>query len=196
MGDHHLHRQLDAESRVDYYPRFFADRDIEVVLAELELEQEYLSMYGKQVAQPRLTGWMGRSGFTAASRYRERAACTPWRVETKTIAAELEELTEATFDSVLANLYRNGKDSVSWHRDNEDYLEPGGVIAVVSFGETRTFKIRSMDRRRHFEWGLGGGDVLVMSGAGMQRDWEHSIPKEPSLRRPRLSLTFRQFKED
>lgn len=190
------HRLLDAESWVDYYPGLLGDRSIDDVLEELELEQEHIWMFGKQVAQPRLTGWIGRSGFTAASRYRVRAGSSPWRPESEAIRAVLEGLTGVHFDSVLANLYRDGKDSVSWHRDDEAYLEPGAPIAVASFGEVRSFKIRSLDRRRHFEWGLGGGDVLIMGGAGSQRLWEHSIPKQLGITKPRLSLTFRQFKED
>ena len=48
----------------------------------------------------------------------------------------------ATFNSVLINLYRNGKDSVAWHSDDEIMLGITPTIASVSLGEVRKFEMR------------------------------------------------------
>lgn len=51
-------------------------------------------------------------------------------------------MTGIRFNSMLANLYRDGKDSVDWHSDNESALGRNPVIASVSLGETRSFELR------------------------------------------------------
>ena len=54
----------------------------------------------------------------------------------------VEEQTGLSFNSVLANLYRDGKDSVAWHADDEAQLGKDPVIASVSFGDLRNFEMR------------------------------------------------------
>ena len=50
--------------------------------------------------------------------------------------------TGLVFNSVLANLYRDGHDHVSWHSDDEPSLGQQPTIATLSFGDTRTFQLR------------------------------------------------------
>lgn len=58
------------------------------------------------------------------------------------LRAKLEEATGVHFNSVLANLYRDGSDNVSWHSDDEPELGPQPTIASLSFGEMRRFCFR------------------------------------------------------
>jgi alkylated DNA repair dioxygenase AlkB len=93
------------------------------------------------------------------------------------------------FNSVLLNLYRDGRDSMSFHSDNEAQLGPEPVIASLSLGATRTFQMRKRSPRQRLAGRLGHGSLLVMYGSS-QAEWEHAIPKEPCSG-PRINLTFR-----
>src|ERR1700722_4870335 len=87
-------------------------------------------------------------------------------------------------------LYRDGNDSVAWHGDTigrastEDTL-----VAIVSVGTPRSFRLRPRGGgpSRHFE--LGRGDLLVMGGS-CQRTWEHSVPKRSRCQGQRMSIQF------
>src|SRR5690606_6222598 len=107
------------------------------------------------------------------------------------LRGRLQAFTGRAFNSVLANLYRDGNDSVGWHSDNEPELGPEPAIASLSLGASRRFRLRhahlppvSVD--------LHSGDLLVMPGP-LQRHWQHTLPK---TRRPvgaRINLTFREI---
>ena len=104
----------------------------------------------------------------------------------------METASAARYNSVLLNLYRDGNDSVSWHRDNEKEFGLNPVIASVTFGETRPFQIRHKFRKdvKKLEIPLTHGSLLVMGGP-MQHYWEHQIPKTSKQILPRINLTFR-----
>ena len=59
-----------------------------------------------------------------------------------TLKNQIEENTGHTFNSLLCNLYRNEKDSVDWHSDDEPSLGRCPTIASLSFGATRMFEMR------------------------------------------------------
>jgi alkylated DNA repair dioxygenase AlkB len=91
---------------------------------------------------------------------------------------------------VLANLYRNGRDSVGWHRDS-DYAHGGQPdIASVSFGTTRRFEVRDGDARAAVD--LEAGSVLLITGEAVAR-WWHRVPKTLRPVGPRVNLTFRHM---
>jgi alkylated DNA repair dioxygenase AlkB len=93
------------------------------------------------------------------------------------------------FDSVGVNLYRDGSDSVAWHRDRipKEIVDP--VVALVSLGVPRTFLLRATGGGPSRSFKLGQGDLLV-TGGQTQRRFEHSVPKVASSG-PRISVAFR-----
>ena len=93
------------------------------------------------------------------------------------------------FDSIGFNLYRDGEDSVAWHRDrlSEEIEEP--IVALVCLGERRKFLLRPRGGGPSRALQLGRGDLLV-TGGKTQRHWEHSVPKVAHAG-PRISLAFR-----
>ena len=107
---------------------------------------------------------------------------------------KLEQSLEEAFNSVLANLYRNGNDSVAWHSDDEPQLGREPIIASISLGASRRFSLkRKSDKCApavHID--LAHGTLLVMSGT-TQRFWQHSVPKTNKPVGPRLNLTFRRI---
>lgn len=99
--------------------------------------------------------------------------------------------------------YRDGTDSVAWHRDRDLRHLDDTVIAILTLGATRPFLVRPRAHRdRHGleeRFGPGGathdlrpaaGDLVVMGGA-TQSGWEHAVPKVPGLRAGRISLQYR-----
>ena len=60
---------------------------------------------------------------------------------------DVEAATGYRYNSVLLNLYRDQHDSVGWHSDNERELGGDPVIASLSLGATRSFRLRHRERR-------------------------------------------------
>jgi len=108
------------------------------------------------------------------------------------LKATAERLAGERFNSVLLNLYRSGADSVSWHRDAEPALGPDPVIASLSLGAVRRFKLRHRrEKGLTVDLDLPPGSCLVL-GPGSQRHWLHALPKTAKPVGPRLNLTFRR----
>ena len=109
------------------------------------------------------------------------------------IRRRVEEATGRRFNSVLANLYRDGRDSVGWHRDS-DYAHGGQPdLASVSFGATRRFEVRDEKAgRARAAVDLESGSVLLISGEAIER-WWHRVPKTSRPVGPRVNLTFRHM---
>ncbi|MFV5703083.1 alpha-ketoglutarate-dependent dioxygenase AlkB family protein [Flavobacterium sp. XS2P12] len=106
----------------------------------------------------------------------------------------VEKETQLKFNCVLLNLYRNGKDGVAWHSDREQNFGKDAIIASVSFGETRMFRLRHKFRKEipQMEIPLYHGSLLVMAGT-TQSFWQHQVPKTAKEILPRINLTFRQI---
>lgn len=160
------------------------------VLTALEWEQHYVQMYGKQVASPRLSAWYGDSGAAyqySGTRYLPKV----WVPELLAIKEQVERVCGQRFNSCLANWYRDGKDGMGWHADNEPELGPEPVIASVSLGATRVFSLRHVHGSyATLKQKLNDGDLLVMRGK-LQQYWQHSVPKTRKSVDGRINLTFR-----
>jgi alkylated DNA repair dioxygenase AlkB len=115
------------------------------------------------------------------------------RVEDATPAAAYANLglPRLGYNAVLCNLYRNGNDSVALHADAEP--EMGPVIASVSLGTERLFRLKSLDGSVAFAERLSPGSLLIMAGQ-TQENFKHEVPKEPGVEQPRINLTFRRIR--
>lgn len=160
---------------------------------ELVWEQSEIRIHGKQQLIPRLNAWYGDpgAGYRYSGKYFEPLAWTPG------LAAVRERLAETLgmrFNSVLANLYRDGADSVGWHSDDEKELGVNPLIASVSLGAERRFVLKHKRNRdmRPIELVLPSGSVLVMAGP-TQHFWRHQLPKTRKPVGPRINLTFRRI---
>lgn len=153
----------------------------------VEWTQHRLTMFGRQVDEPRLSAWYGDVSYTYSGVPREPL---PWNEPLSRLRRLCERITGSSFNSVLANLYRDGTDSMGWHADDEPELGTSPVIASVSLGAPRRFRFRHRDSGETIECRLPSGSLLVMSGA-CQRRWMHSVPKETRVSEPRINLTYR-----
>lgn len=159
----------------------------------VQWRQDDILMFGRRVRQPRLTAWIADPGVS----YRYSGLTLDpqdWPAPLDRLRERLARKLGSPFNSVLVNLYRDGNDSMGWHRDNETELGPEPVIASLSLGQTRYFDLR---HRRYREnrlpvqrFDLHSGDLLVMRGA-TQRNWHHRVPKQRTRNGARVNLSFR-----
>jgi alkylated DNA repair dioxygenase AlkB len=114
------------------------------------------------------------------------------RVEAATPEAAYANLSlpKCPYNAVLCNLYRHGNDSVGLHADNEP--EMGPVIASVSLGAERLFRLKRNGGGIAFSERLCRGSLLIMAGR-TQENFKHELPKEPSITQSRINLTFRRI---
>jgi len=116
----------------------------------------------------------------------------PWTIELLAVRSKIEQCCQCVFNSVLANLYRNGNDSMGCHADDEKELGVNPVIASLSFGDSRLFKLHHKKRKETLDIQLEHGDLLIMSGS-LQHHWVHCLPKTKQFKKPRINLTFRRI---
>jgi alkylated DNA repair dioxygenase AlkB len=150
-----------------------------------------ITLFGQTHDVPRLTALMGDEGVTY--RYsRITMEAIAWSAPVADLRRRVEERSDARFNSVLLNWYRDGRDSNGWHADDEPELGDEPVIASLSLGVTRTMRFRRRDGESRFAVDLADGDLLVMYGDS-QRDWLHTVAKSTRITSGRLNLTFRQM---
>ena len=161
------------------------------LIAEIEWRSEPVVMWGRKLPQPRLTAWYGDAGASYA--YSGiRLDPLPWTPLLLDIKACVERTVGSTFNSVLLNYYRDHRDSIGFHSDNEPELGERPVIASLNLGAERVFILKHKTSR-HLEpvrLRPASGSLLLMRG-DTQRCWRHGIPKESRPCGPRINLTFR-----
>lgn len=201
-GDYEISQGPSGVSRLRLIPGFLqqeeADWMFSKLLAELPWSQKTnFRMMGDAYDEPRLTCWYGDLPYTYS-----RSAMQPntqWHPVLSTLRLAVEQKSSHKFNSLLCNLYRDGKDSIGWHSDNEPSLGPEPIIASLSLGDTRVFSLRKQplpEDKGDYTYveririPLTHGTLLLMEGC-MQVDWQHQVAKEYHDRGPRINLTFR-----
>ena len=153
--------------------------------------QEEITLFGKAHRQPRLSAWYGNrdsvytySGISLRPR--------PWNQTLLNLKAGVESQLGRSFNSVLLNYYRDQRDSMGMHSDDESELGKQPVIASLSLGEERILLLRHRYRKElgTFKLPLPSGSLLVMKG-DTQSHWKHGIAKQNHPCGPRVNLTFR-----
>lgn len=183
----------DAE--VSFYPHFLAVQQADFYFARLmnslAWQQDEITLYGNKVSLPRLQAWYGEpeavyqySGLSMSPK-----AWTPELSELKRLC---QTACGQQFNSVLANLYRNGQDSMGIHADNEAELGEKPCIASLSLGQSRNFDFRHKLSGEKLRLSLNHGSLLIMQGL-TQDHWQHAIAKSKKPMDKRINLTFRRI---
>ena len=184
--------ELPADFEVQ--PRFLDPAESEAIFRDLrrtvDWQQNHLSVFGRRVALPRLTAWYGDPGSCYAYSGIVNDPL-PWTETLQRLRILLQDRTGAKYNSVLLNLYRDARDGVGWHSDDEPELGSSPTIASLSFGEARRLRFRHKRTRESINLELSDGSLLVMRGRS-QRDWDHCVPKSTKNLRERINATFRQ----
>ena len=185
---------LPVRGEVYFYPAFFpgpgADSYFNALLHEIPWQQQPIKIFGREVMQPRLTAWYGDAGksYSYSGITLQPLA---WTDTLQIIRRQAEKVAGVTFTGALLNLYRDGKDSMGWHRDNEKELGINPVIGSVSFGATRQFQLRSYaEKTKPIPVDLSHGSFLLMKGE-TQHYWEHRVAKKEGVTGARVNITFR-----
>ncbi|MFY2763659.1 alpha-ketoglutarate-dependent dioxygenase AlkB family protein [Arenimonas sp. MALMAid1274] len=178
-----------------WLPREQADALLAALTAQIPWETHRITLFGQQHDSPRRSCWIGDPG-TSYVYSRVRFEPRPWPDALQPLRDRISEASGEAMNSVLANLYRDGRDAMGWHSDDEPELGPRPVIASLSLGGTRRFVFKHRaDPSRKFELALPHGSLLVMSGPTQAR-WRHALPRTAKPVAPRLNLTFRRILGD
>lgn len=171
-------RTLARGAWIDHAPYWLAGADalFRQLVDELDWHHRRVWMYEREVDEPRLTAHVKDEAL-------ERHPVVGQ------VMAVLGARYGATFESSWLNLYRDGRDSVAWHGDRIARDRLTSLVAIVSVGERRPFRLRPKGGGSAIGYELGRGDLLVMGGT-CQRTWDHGVPKVAGAG-PRISLTFR-----
>jgi alkylated DNA repair dioxygenase AlkB len=155
--------------------------------------QPKVKIFGKEYLTPRLTAWYGdEEAYYSYSGLKNIP--NPWNSELLKVKEKIESISSCKFNSVLLNWYRNGNDSMGIHADNEKELGENPTIASLSIGADRTMVFKHNENKNYnFKFNITDGSLLIMKGR-LQDFWKHAIPKQLTIRNPRLNLTFRDIK--
>lgn len=183
---------------LDYIPRFLDQAEADAALArlwrELDWSQREITLFGRRFMQPRLVAWYGEAG--AVYTYSGLTLRPlPWHPLLKDLRERIELRSGYRFNAVLANAYRDGRDSMGWHADKEKELGPQPALASLSLGAPRRFLLRPVrlrpgDKAGSFGRSLGSGSLLLMK-AGCQQRYQHALPRTRRETGLRINLTYR-----
>lgn len=175
----------------EWLARGEADALLSTLLADPGWEVHRIRMFGRTVDSPRLSRWIGDPG--AVYTYsRTRFDPHPWPDALAGLRLRLQETLGVDFNSVLANRYRDGRDRMGWHSDDEPELGPRPVIASLSLGATRRFALKPRGEGDRLMLDLPHGSLLVMAGDTQSR-YRHALPATARPVSERVNLTFRRI---
>ena len=187
---------------VEYNPLFGTNKVkdwLQCIENEVNFFQTTVEIYGKQLKVKRQHAAYGDDGlvyhFSGAS-----VTAKPWLPFLKEIQQKLWKLTNERFNYVLINKYVDGKDYISFHRDNETDLVAESSIATISLGVVRDFILRKETKNGYgiheehkITVPLSHGSLLIMKHP-TNKYWLHSVPVRKTCKQTRYSLTFRHLK--
>lgn len=196
LKDHHTCIAPNLpDADIQLYPNFltpqFALNLFEIFKNKIPWRHDPVKVFGKTYMQPRLTSLHGTTkqsyGYSNLRMYPK-----PMTTEMFDLMTRINQLNSTSFNIVLLNMYRDGNDSNGWHADNEKELGQNPVIASISLGASRIFKLKHRhDKNLKHQMLLENGSLLMMSGQ-TQHHWLHHIPKTKKQIGTRINLTFRK----
>ena len=180
--------------QVLYVPEFLArpqaDSLFSRILAAARWRRERFMLFGREVTAPRLTAWYGEQG--ASYRYSGVTRCAErWPPAIGALAKDVSERIAWPLNFVLVNRFRAGDDMLGWHSDDEADLGPEPVIASLTLGAERIFRIRPRKGGASVGWPLAHGSLVLMWGRS-QRDYKHCVPRTRRAVGERINCTFRR----
>lgn len=184
-GEVNYHGKVLSLQQAQYY--------LERLLNTIEWRNDEAVIFGKHIVTKRKVAWYGDKNYdyTYSNTTKQALLWTDELIELKRLA---EELTGATYNSCLLNLYHNGNEGMAWHSDGEKMLTKNGSIASLSFGAERKFSFKHKTTKQTRSLVLEHGSLLVMKGE-TQTNWLHRLPPTKTIQKQRVNLTFRTIVE-
>jgi alkylated DNA repair dioxygenase AlkB len=185
------HNDLKIRIEEDFFNSADSNKLLKKFISELPWESMIIKMFGKDTKIPRLQCWIGDKGceYRYSGKQLNRQI---WSQDLIMIRKKIYKELKIDFNSVLANYYRDGKDSMGWHSDDEKELGPNPTIASISFGSERDLVFRNKITKETLAIPQTNGCLILIDGE-TQRNWQHSIKKTRKVIGPRINLTFRNI---
>jgi len=183
---------LDERCWYTWQPDWLAPSEADALRDELLAAPDWIQrpivVFGREIMQPRLMAWGGDVPYRYSGQTLEPRPLAP---ALEALRVRLVEACGVEFNHMILNLYRDGRDSVAMHADNEPELGGEPVIASLSLGAQRRFQFQHRRlRKKRRQLSLTHGGLMIMGGA-TQRRWRHAVPKQASVTEPRINVTFR-----
>lgn len=172
-----------------WVPKEWAQALFEKYVKEVKFEQFNITMYGKEIPQPRLQFACGDDSITQHGYSGTSITMNKWLPEVKEIAKQAMEATGAKVNSCLLNYYRDGSDYIGYHSDRETRKEYNNIVITISLGGSRRFYFQRKSDKKVIKTVLHNGDLVIMMNE-TQALFKHSIPREKGAG-ARISLTYR-----
>lgn len=184
---------MHTDQLLQRHGRIYSSAQAQTLLRELirqcKWQQDFVA-FGRRFDVPRLQAWYADPGVHY--RYSDnKLESHSWNALLLSIKQAVETRVGHEFNSVLLTYYRDGRDHVNWHADDEPELGEAPVIASLSLGATREFQYRHKQQAERGSLQLQDGELLVMQPA-FQQLWEHRVPQQADITEPRINLTFRK----
>jgi hypothetical protein len=157
--------RLDETSWVDVVKGFAPDSDrlFEFLLEHARWQQGQSIREGRMIPDPRMGASLSVAQMARIPQLHRARLVVEARYRIKLGGAGLV-------------LYRDGRDSVGFHRDDEMLYLERTIIASLCLGTPRTVGFKSVRDQSIVDVTLGRGDLYVMGGR-CQADWLHGVPK-------------------
>lgn len=196
-----LNERIDIDlpqAEVSYFSSFLNQQEakelFEHSIKNTPWQQDEITLFGKTHLQPRLTAFYG-SGNLSYSYSNIKMTAHSWTPILLALKNAVEKIAESTFNCLLINYYRDGKDSMGWHANDEKELGTNPTIASVTLGGERFFHLKHHTFPEHkCKLKLENGSLLLMKG-NTQHFYKHQIPKTRKHTSARINFTFRLIKD-
>ena len=185
------HNDLKVRIEKDFFNQIYSNELLKKLISDLPWESMTIKMFGKDIRIPRLQCWIGDKGcdYKYSGKKLNRR---DWTTDLIMIREKIYKDLNIDFNSVLINYYRDGKDSMGWHADDEKELGPSPTIASISFGSERDLVFRNKISKEIISIPQTHGCLILIDGK-TQKNWQHSIKKTRKVIGPRINLTFRNI---
>ena len=186
---------LPYDGIVEYYGLVFKEENatnyFHLLLNGIEWKNDEVMIFGKQIITKRKVAWYADYEIEYVYSNAKKQGLT-WTDDLLAIKAQVEQITNESYNSCLLNLYHDGEEGMGWHSDNEKSIVKNSAIASVSFGAERKFSLKHKSATETVSQILANGSLLVMKGE-TQTYWLHALTKTKKVRSPRINLTFRKM---
>lgn len=176
-----------------FLPRRVADELLHHSIQELPWAVEKIPMFGKIYDSPRVSCAIAEPGVVYTYRG-SHSTTTPFTRKLTRLRHHLEKELKQPFNYILATRYRNGRDHLGWHSDDERDLGDYPTIASLSLGATRIFRFRKKSSNETISLQLNHRDLLLMSGDS-QKHYKHTLPPSRNTTTERVNLSFRYIRD-
>jgi|TARA_Y100000994_G_scaffold245772_1_gene247919 alkylated DNA repair dioxygenase AlkB len=185
------HNDLKVRIEKNFFNQVDSNELLKKLISDLPWESMAIKMFGKDITIPRLQCWVGDKGcdYKYSGKKLNRQ---DWTTDLIMIREKIYKELNIDFNSVLVNYYRDGKDSMGWHSDNERELGPNPTIASISLGSERDLVFRNRINKEVLPIPQTHGCLILIDGK-TQKNWQHAIKKTRKVIGPRINLTFRNI---